>query len=172
MPRCIGVDVSYEYLQDTMFGDILWPPLTVLMYYNCVSDVKAMLSCVCRSYAKLWQMEQPLWHMMCCLNLVIIVLIIMDGRHNITDHTTTTENFSVVGREDTNLARTIKESIYIRVNNTSLNVNIGNYDLPYIWNEALFNTSKLQITAPFAMIGYPINLLGITSAYMVHHSVA
>ena len=39
----------------------------------------------------------------------------------------------------------IKESIYIRVNNTSLNRNIGKYHLPHIWNEVLLNISDLKI---------------------------
>ena len=38
---------------------------------------------------------------------------------------TTLENISIVGREDQNLMRLIKESIYIRVSNPSLNRNIG-----------------------------------------------
>ena len=33
--------------------------------------------------------------------------------YNITDHTTIVENFSIVGREDQNLMRTIREAIYI-----------------------------------------------------------
>ena len=41
--------------------------------------------------------------------------------HNtITGHDTTIDNFSIVGREDNNLMRLIKEAIYIRVNNPSL----------------------------------------------------
>ena len=39
---------------------------------------------------------------------------------NITGHTTTIDNFSIVGREDQNLIRTIKEALCIRVNNPSL----------------------------------------------------
>ena len=37
-----------------------------------------------------------------------------------TGHNTTPENFNTIGREDHGLARTIKESIYIRVNNPHL----------------------------------------------------
>ena len=40
--------------------------------------------------------------------------------------------YSIVGREDQNLMRTIKEALYIRVNNPSLNKNIGKYHLPHI----------------------------------------
>ena len=41
--------------------------------------------------------------------------------------------------------RTIKEALYIRVNNPSLNRNIGEYHLPHIWGEVLFNTSELKL---------------------------
>ena len=48
-------------------------------------------------------------------------------------HVTTLDNFKIIGREDNSLARTIKESMYIRVNNPTLNRNIGKYNLPHIW---------------------------------------
>ena len=54
---------------------------------------------------------------------------------NITGHEITIENFSFVGRDDQNLIRAIKMAIYIRVNNPSLNKNIGKYHLPHIWDE-------------------------------------
>ena len=51
----------------------------------------------------------------------------------ITGHTTNHNNFQIIGREGHNLARNIKESIYIRVNNPSLNNNIGKFNLsPYM----------------------------------------
>ena len=40
---------------------------------------------------------------------------------NISGHSTTINNFTVVGREEQNLSRLIKESMFIRVNNPSLN---------------------------------------------------
>ena len=55
--------------------------------------------------------------------------------HNITGHEVSLDNFSVVGREDQSIARTIKEAILIRVNDPSLNRNIGKYQLPHIWDE-------------------------------------
>ena len=42
---------------------------------------------------------------------------------NITGHNVTIDNFSIVGKEDQNLSRVIKEALYIRVNNPSLNRN-------------------------------------------------
>ena len=55
------------------------------------------------------------------------------------DHYTTTghniklENFTIVGKEDLNLKRAIKEAMYIRTNDPSLNRNVGKYHLPHIW---------------------------------------
>ena len=54
---------------------------------------------------------------------------------NTSGHTVTIENFSIVGREDQNVMRTIKEALYISINNPSLNRNIGKYHLPHIWDE-------------------------------------
>ena len=42
---------------------------------------------------------------------------------NTTGHNVTIDNFSIVGREDPNLSRAIKEALYMRVNNPSLNRN-------------------------------------------------
>ena len=64
---------------------------------------------------------------------------------NITGHQVTTDNFNIIGREDQNLSRAIKEALYIRVNNPSLNRNIGKYYLPHIWDEVLLNTSELKL---------------------------
>ena len=65
--------------------------------------------------------------------------------YNITGHKISLDNCSIVEREDQNLMRTIKEALYIRVNNPSLNRNIGKYHLSHIWDEVLFNTSELKI---------------------------
>ena len=64
---------------------------------------------------------------------------------NTTGHSITTDNFSIVGREDQNLKRAIKEALFIRVNNPSLNRNIGKFHLSHIWDEVLFNTSELEL---------------------------
>ena len=66
--------------------------------------------------------------------------------YNITGHEIGIENINIVRREDQNLMRTIKEALYIRVNDPSLNRNVGKYHLPHIWDEVLFNTSELKIT--------------------------
>ena len=63
----------------------------------------------------------------------------------ISGHSFTIDNFSIEGREDQNLLRTIKEALYIRVNNPFLNKNIGKYHIPHIWDEVLHNISKLKL---------------------------
>ena len=64
---------------------------------------------------------------------------------NITGPDTTIDNFSIVWREDQNLIRAIKEAIYIRVNNPSLNRNIGKYHLPHIGDEVLNTIPELKL---------------------------
>ena len=65
---------------------------------------------------------------------------------NTSGHSVTIDNFSIVGSEDQNMKRAIKEALYIRKNNTSLNKNIGKYHLPHIWDEVLVNITELQLT--------------------------
>ena len=62
-----------------------------------------------------------------------------------TGHPTSHNNFQIIGREGHNLARNIKESIYIRVNNPTLNNNIGKCNLPHIWDRVLLNTKGLNL---------------------------
>ena len=64
---------------------------------------------------------------------------------NITGHSTTLNKFSIVGREEQNLSRLIKESMFVRVNNSSLYRNIGKYHLPCIWDEVLINNVELKL---------------------------
>ena len=59
-----------------------------------------------------------------------------------TGHTTTDTSFNIIGREDQWLARTIKESIYIRVNSPTLNHNIGKYNLGHIWDRVLGSSQQ------------------------------
>ena len=64
---------------------------------------------------------------------------------NQTGHPTNQSNFQIIGREGHNLARNIKESIYIRVNNPTLNHNIGKFNLSHIWDRVLLNTKGLTL---------------------------
>ena len=62
-----------------------------------------------------------------------------------TGHSTTPDNFNIIGREDHGLVRTIKESIFIRIKNPTLNRNVGKYNLHHIWDIVLSNTPDLRI---------------------------
>ena len=62
-----------------------------------------------------------------------------------TGHPTNHNNFQIIGREGHNLAKNIKESIYIRVNNPTLNNNIGKFNLSHIWDRVLLNTKGLTL---------------------------
>ena len=86
---------------------------------------------------------------------------------NITGHNVTLDNFSIVGREAQNLCRWIKEGLYIRVNNPSLNKNMGKYHLPHIWDEVLHNTSELKLK----QIPYPSAPQGTTSTGREPHTL-
>ena len=62
-----------------------------------------------------------------------------------TGHTTNQNNFQIIGRQGHTLARNIKESIYIRVNNPTLSNNIGKFNLSHIWDRVLLNTKGLTL---------------------------
>ena len=47
-----------------------------------------------------------------------------------TGHPTTQQNFQIIGREQHGLARNIKESIFSKVNNPTLNKNVGKFNFP------------------------------------------
>ena len=64
---------------------------------------------------------------------------------NTTHHNINIENFSIVGREKQNLKRAIKEALFVRVNDSSLNRYVGKFHLLHIWDEVLFNTSELKL---------------------------
>ena len=49
-----------------------------------------------------------------------------------TGHEVSLDNFSIVGRDDRSMTRTIREAMLIRVNDPSLNRNIGKYQLPHL----------------------------------------
>ena len=62
-----------------------------------------------------------------------------------TVHPTSHNKFQIIVRKGHNLARNIKESIYIRVNYPILNNNIGKFNLPHIWDRVLLNTEDLNL---------------------------
>ena len=64
---------------------------------------------------------------------------------NISGHITSMDNFKILGREENNMARTIQEAMFIRVNNPTLNKNIGKFNLPHIWDRILFTIPELKL---------------------------
>ena len=56
------------------------------------------------------------------------------------------QNFKIIGREGHNMTRKIKEAIYMRVNNSTLNRNIGKYNLPHLWDGILHSIPELKIS--------------------------
>ena len=72
-----------------------------------------------------------------------------------TGHTATQDNFQIIGREDHGMARTIKESIYIRDNNPTLNRNIGMFNLHHIWHRVLLNTLWFKKKGNCKIFGMP-----------------
>ena len=76
-------------------------------------------------------------------------------------HNVTINNFNIVGREDLNQMRTIKEALYIRVSDPSLNRNVGKYHL-----KVLFNTSELKLKV-IDLVVFP----STTGNNICHHTV-
>ena len=69
-----------------------------------------------------------------------------------TGHQLNPDQFNIIGREDQDLSRLIKESIYIRVNNPTLNRNIGKFNLSHIWDRVLFSTPNLKTAFPYGYV--------------------
>ena len=55
------------------------------------------------------------------------------------------EDIDIVSRESDNQSRLIKESMYIRVNQPTLNRNIGKYQLSHLWDSILLNVQSLKL---------------------------
>ena len=71
-----------------------------------------------------------------------------------TGHPTTQQNFQIIGREGHGLARNIRESIFIMVNNPTLNKYIGKFNLPHIWDRLLLNTPGLTFKGHAQAVGH------------------
>ena len=69
-------------------------------------------------------------------------------------HNSIPDNFNILGMEDHGLTRTIKEAIYIRVNNPTLNRNIGKFNLNHIWDRVLLNTHGLWAGGACGITGF------------------
>ena len=81
---------------------------------------------------------------------------------NHTGHPTSHNNFQIIGREGHSLARNIKESIFIRVNNPTLNGNIGKFNLPHIRDRVLLKTHGLNLKRHVHAVGHVIPIIPIT----------
>ena len=62
-----------------------------------------------------------------------------------TEHLVNLECFTIVDRESQGITLTIKEAMYICVNDPSLNRNLSKYQLPHILGEVLQDTSSLHL---------------------------
>ena len=120
-------------------------PLGSYSLYNYVSNAHPLLSIIIKQKIIKYSLA-------CECRFLILFVIIMQlncvqnsQKQNLISHSTSLDNFSIVGREDQNLMRLIKEAIYIRVNSPSLNKNIGKYHLPHIWDEVLNNITELKL---------------------------
>ena len=74
--------------------------------------------------------------------------------NNNTGHPTSQNNFPIIGREGHGLARNIKESIFIKVSNPTLNRNIGKFNLLHIWDRVLLNTPGLTLKRYIQAVGH------------------
>ena len=73
---------------------------------------------------------------------------------NLTGHPTSHNNFQIIGREGHSLARYIKDSIFIRVNNPTLNRNIGKFNFPHIWDRVLLKMPGLNLERHVHAVGH------------------
>ena len=85
---------------------------------------------------------------------------------NHTGHPISHNNFQIIGREGHSLARNIKESIFIRVNNPTLNRNIGKFNLPLIWDMVLLNTHGLNLKRQVHAVGH-VNFNNFNTTYQI-----
>ena len=72
---------------------------------------------------------------------------------NHTGYPTSQNNFQIIGREGHGLSRNIKNSLVIRINNPTLNRNIGKFNLPHVWDRVLLNTPGLTIKRHVEIVG-------------------
>ena len=83
---------------------------------------------------------------------------------SIMDYPIKQNNFSIVDNESQGVTRTLKEAMFIRDNNPSLNRNLGKYQLPNIWYEVLQDTLSLStVMAPLPLVPHvalPHNIWG------------
>ena len=62
-----------------------------------------------------------------------------------TGHPLDSDNFNIIHKEVLSHSRTIKEAMFICVNDPSLNRNLGKHQLPHIWDSILQASPMLQL---------------------------
>ena len=72
-----------------------------------------------------------------------------------TGHPMDPEQFKIVHKEVNSHSRTIKEAMFIRVQDPTLNRNLGEYQLPHIWDHLLLVSPTLQCK-PSSLLTTPI----------------
>ena len=90
---------------------------------------------------------------------------------NTTDHNININNFTIVWREDQKLTRAIKEALFIRVNDPSLNRNTAKYHLPHIWDEVLHKTSEMKLKhwlSAYSICHFGYNICHHTHGWILH----
>ena len=63
-----------------------------------------------------------------------------------TGHPMDPEQFSIVHKEVNSQSRTMKEAMFIWIQDPTLNRNLGKYQLPHIWDQLLMASPTLQCT--------------------------
>ena len=104
-----------------------------------------VLPCVCQGegVAHYWLVREgyPRWR-------VVKSCKISSQHSQSTGHCINVDSFPIVGREVQGVTRTIKEAMFIKVNDKSCNRNLGNYHLPHIWDEVLQDFPVLHLRWP------------------------
>ena len=72
----------------------------------------------------------------------------IQAHSQLTGHQLSPDNFNILGREGQDLTRLIKESFHTRVNNPTLNRNIGKFQLNHIWDSVLFSIPNCKEVIP------------------------
>ena len=65
------------------------------------------------------------------------------------------EQFSIVHKEVNNQSRTIKEAMFIWVQDPTINRNLGKYQLPHIWDHLLMASQPCSTSLPVFQLPPP-----------------
>ena len=79
---------------------------------------------------------------------------------NSTGHPLNPDCFNIIHKETHSSSRTIKEAMFIRVNDPTLNRNLGKYQLLHVWDNILQDMQTLQLKPsrlpPFLLHSHPL----------------